>query len=404
MTIMRRKSRVAILADFKEERWPSMDLVAEMLAQHLGAEHGDDFDVELVRPRFVGFRSGKAGTINERLFNAARLFNRFVTYPRWVARHRQHFDLFHIVDHSYSHLMHGLPVERCLVTCHDLDTFRCLLRPEVELRSAVFRAMTARILRGFCQAGRVICVSNATHDEILRHTLIPADRLIVIHNGVAPLFTDYPDAFADAEITRLFSEHGVRDTYILHVGGTQRRKRIDLLLAIFAAVREVKGDIRLVRIGAPLDARDRAVAAKLGVADAILALPFLDRRLLAAAYRHAAALVIPSETEGFGLPMIEAMACGTPIVASDIPVLREVGGDTARYCPVGDIGAWCGAIVAAIRAREQPYDRDGDRRAMLARAGRFSWSENAAATARIYRTMLGAVENQDTQRFRRAAI
>jgi glycosyltransferase involved in cell wall biosynthesis len=401
---MRRKTQVAILADFKEERWPSMDLVAEMLVQYLAAEHGDDFDFELVRPRFVGFRSGKAGTINQRLFNAARLFNRFVTYPRWVARHRQRFDLFHIVDHSYSHLMHGLPAERCLVTCHDLDTFRCLLRPDAEPRSAVFRAMTARILDGFRRAERVICGSHATHAEILRYGLIPADRLQVIYYGVDPLFTDRSDGAADAEFKRMLAEPGVGNVYILHVGGTQRRKRIDLLLRMFAMVSETIPEVSLVRVGGPLEDRDRKLAAELGVAARIIELPFVEQRLLAAAYRNAAVLVIPSEAEGFGLPMIEAMACGTPVVASDIPVLREVGGDAAEYCPVGDIGAWSGAIVAAIRAREQPYDRDGDRRAMLARAARFSWSENAAATARIYRTMLGAVENQDRQQFRRAAI
>ncbi len=400
---MRRKSRIAILADFKDERWPSMDLVAEMLAHHLAAEHGDEFDVELVRPRFVGFRSGKGGTLNKRLFNAGRLFNRFVIYPRWIARHRQRFDLFHIVDHSYSHLIHRLPAERCVVTCHDLDTFRCLLRPDAEPRSAAFRAMTARILDGLRSAGRVICGSHATHAEILRHGLIPADRLQVVYYGVHPLFTDRPDAVADAEFSRMLAERGIGNVYLLHVGGTQRRKRIDLLLRMFAAVSEAIPALSLVRVGGALEDRDRQLAAELEVAARILELPFIERRLLAAAYRNAAVLVIPSEAEGFGLPAIEAMACGIGVIASDIPVLREVGGEAAEYCPVGDIDAWSRAIAAAIRAREQPHDRDGDRRAMLAQAARFSWSENAAATARIYRTMLGAVENHDAQ-FRSAAI
>jgi glycosyltransferase involved in cell wall biosynthesis len=402
--MLRRKSRIAILADFAEERWPSMDLVAEMLAHHLVAEHGEEFEVELVRPRFVGFRPGRTGTLNKPLFNAVRLFNRFVVYPRWIARHRKRFDLFHIVDHSYSHLIHRLPAERCVVTCHDLDTFRCLLKPETERRSAAFRAMTARILDGFRRAGRVICGSNSTRDEILRNALIPADHLQVIYYGVDALFTDRPDGTADAEFTRLLAEHAAGNVYLLHVGGTQPRKRIDLLLRIFAAVSETMPGLSLVRVGGPLEDRVRKLAAELGVADRILELPFIDRRLLAAAYRHAAMLVIPSEAEGFGLPVIEAMACGTRVIASDIPVLREVGGEAAEYCAVGDIAGWSRAIVAAISAQTQPYDREGVRRAAQAQAARFSWSENATATAQIYRLMLGADEKCTPQEFRPAAI
>jgi len=124
----------------------------------------------------------------------------------------------------------------------------------------------------------------------------------------------------------------------------------------------------------------------------IIELPFVERVLLAAAYRNAAVLLMPSEAEGFGLPMIEAMACGTCVIASDIPVLREVGGDAAIYCPVGDLEAWKDAIVGAFQTRMPPHDRERVQRTILARAARFSWSENAAATALIYRTMLGTVE------------
>ena len=67
-------------------------------------------------------------------------------------------------------------------------------------------------------------------------------------------------------------------------------------------------------------------------------LPFLDRATLAAVYRRSALVLLPSEREGFGLPVLEALACGTPVVASDIDALREVGGDAVRYCPAEDVG------------------------------------------------------------------
>ena len=178
-----------------------MDLVAEMLSDRLAREHAKCFEVELVRPRFI-WPSSHRSISNERLLAAARLFNRFVVYPRWIARNRSRFDIFHIVDHSYSHLINHLPADRCVVTCHDLDTFKCLLEPDLEPRSWAFRAMARRILAGFRKAARVNCVSSATRDDIVRHGLIPSERVQVVPNGVHPIFTALADTEADAEICR----------------------------------------------------------------------------------------------------------------------------------------------------------------------------------------------------------
>jgi glycosyltransferase involved in cell wall biosynthesis len=127
------------------------------------------------------------------------------------------------------------------------------------------------------------------------------------------------------------------------------------------------------------------------VAGAIVELPMLDRRVLAAAYRRAACVLLPSESEGFGLPVIEAMACGTPVVASDLPVLREVGGDAACYCPVGKIDAWVSTIVGiAARCAERGQFVSDRRKGLIEQASKFSWTENAARTADIYREVMSA--------------
>ena len=367
-----------------------MDLIAEMLSDHLAREHAECFEVELVRPRFIWPSSHRSQKItNERWFAAAKLFNRFAVYPRWIARNRARFDIFHIVDHSYSHLIHHLPADRCVVTCHDLDTFKCLLEPDIENRSWAFRAMTRRIFAGFRKAARVNCGSSATRDDVVRRGIIPSERLEVVPNGVHPIFTAVADPDADAEICRLLRRRSIDSIEILHVGSTQPRKRIDLLLRIFAAVRANLPAARLIRVGGGLTKRDQGLAEQLGVSDAITILPFMERRILAAAYRRADVLVLPSDAEGFGLPIIEALACGVPVIASDLPVLREVGGNAVRYCAVEDVDAWSSAIAEVIRERDADGHARLERRALAtAQASRFSWSANAKRATQVYLALL----------------
>ena len=367
-----------------------MDLVAEMLSDRLAREHGELFEVELVRPRFVwpsGHRSWRI--TNKRSFAAARLFNRFAVYPRWIARNRARFDIFHIVDHSYSHLIHHLPAARCIVTCHDLDTFKCLLQPAESPYSWAFCAMTRRILGGFRKASMVICVSAATRDEVVSRNLLDKERLLVIHNGVHPAFTEISDDVADLEIARMLEPVQKDSIEILHVGSELPRKRIDLLLKIFARLRAKFPGARLLRVGGGLTDENKRLARQLGVADAIVVLPFLQRRILAAAYRRAVAVLLPSDSEGFGFPMLEAMACGTPVIASDLPVLREIGGDTVRYCPIGDVGTWSEVTIQTVKEQIAPNDADREQRAVAtAHASQFSWNANAERTTQAYRELL----------------
>jgi len=382
---MQAKPRVAVIADFLEEGWPSMDCVAESLADCLAHDPRRELSAELVRPQFFGSSLRHA---SGPLFASARLFNRFAVYPSWILRNRDRFDLFHITDHSYSHLIHGLPKDRCVVTCHDLDTFKCLLEPHLEPRSTAFRAMTRRILDGFRSAHRVICVSSSTRDQILHYGLVPPDRLAVIPNGVDPAFSTAPDPESDAQIAAMLERRDNGGIEILQVGSAIKRKRIDLLLEIFAALRARLPGVSLLRAGGRMSNELRARADQLGVAGAIIELPMLKRRVLAAAYRRATCVLLPSDSEGFGLPVLEAMACGTPVIVSDLAVLREVGGGAAYYCPIGDIDAWVDTIVrVAAQCAERGQLASDQRNRLMEQASKFSWTENAARTADIYREM-----------------
>ena len=177
---------------------------------------------------------------------------------------------------------------------------------------------------------------------------------------------------------------------LLHVGSTIPRKRIDVLLDVFAGLRAARPDLRLTRVGGPFTAEQRVRARDIGVLDAIHVLPFVDRATLGAVYRRSALALLTSDREGFGLPIVEALACGTPVVASDIPVLREVGSGAVTYCQVGVAGDWVDTILRLLRERETNAAAWQARRAAgLARASDFSWSRYTEDVVARYLSIAG---------------
>jgi glycosyltransferase involved in cell wall biosynthesis len=362
--------RVAVLCDYAEENWPSMELVADMLLERLPA-------ATRIQPPFANCSGWR---------NADLLLNRLVAYPAKARRWKQ-FDIFHIIDHSYSQLVHVLPADRTVVTCHDADTFRCLFEPLREPRPLWFRAMARHILRGLQKATRVVCVSESTRAELLRFGLVDPGRLQVIHNGVHPAYTAEPAEKWDREAARSLGPVG-GSIELLHVGSTVPRKCIEHLLQVFAECRRQHRELRLVHVGAPFTSGQQRMASRLAVAGHITHLQDIPPRLLAAVYRRAAFLLLPSEAEGFGLPLVEAMSCGTPVIASDIPALREVGGKALITYPVGDITRWSEGLLSLLEERRLNCTSWHERTALCAlRATNFSWDRNARELTRLYLTL-----------------
>jgi glycosyltransferase involved in cell wall biosynthesis len=362
-----------------------MDLVAQVLMEKLQARHAREIEATMMRPAFRRrFTRAKAMRSSAVMFNADRILNRFVDYPLAVKRCRNQFDIFHLTDHSYSHLMHHLPGECTVVTCHDLDSFRCILEPTLERRSLPFRMMTQRIVDGLRKAATVACVSEATRQQLLRSQLVPAERTTKILNGVDEVFTPAGAETGDREAERLIGPVRPEAIEILHVGSTIPRKRINILLRVFAGIRKYYPAARLIRVSGPFTASQNALLRQLGLENATKVLPFIPAGALAALYRRAALVLITSEAEGFGLPMIEAMACGATIVASDIPALREVGGDAALFAKAGDVDDMVGLALGVLQDRETDVAQASRRELAITNAARFSWIACAEQYAALY--------------------
>lgn len=381
--------RVAVICDYREENWPSMDLNGDMLCDQLAKNRALGVAATQLLPPFQR-RFVRVPLLRPPLaWNADRVMNRFIDYPRQLRRQLGRHDLFHLVDHSYSQLIHHLPAERTIVTCHDLDTFRCLLEPAQEKRSKWFQRMTRRVLDGFLKAAHVICNSNSTHDQLLHFQLFPLERITVIHSGVHPAFSAPPEASADREAARLLDSNSLQDIRLLSVGSTIPRKRMDVLLKVFAKVLSEFPAARLIRVGGPFTESQLQLARELRLEKAISVLPFVSREVLASIYRRVKLLLQTSDAEGFGMPLAEAMACGCPVVASDLKVLREIGGAACQYAPVGDVHLWSKVVVQVLREdATQNGIADLRRQRALAQVKGYSWIANAQRTVEVYQKVL----------------
>jgi glycosyltransferase involved in cell wall biosynthesis len=237
------------------------------------------------------------------------------------------------------------------------------------------------------RADLVITVSESAAAEIRAHTDIASDRLRVVPNGV-----DHIQATAD-EINAARARHGLgHDPYLLWVGTVEPRKNVATLLRAFAQLVE-SGDAaghRLVLAGPsgwlsgdliPASVLDRLGGPGPGPGSRVRLLGQLAESDLRAVYAGATLLALPSRHEGFGLPVLEAMVQGTPVVCADIAALREVSGGAARLVPPDDVDGWAHALAGLI----------GDERARRrlaaagqARAAGFSWEETVRRTRAVY--------------------
>ena len=252
------------------------------------------------------------------------------------------------------HTQHALPLRSpcpCVVTVHDLSFAR---EPGVMgwKDRTTFRIVVPRAAR---HAVRVFTVSERTKADIVDLYGVPAQRIVVTPNGVDPAFTPGPG----------------RHDYVLSVGAIQPRKNQLAALEAASAV-----GLPLVVVGPE---KDTALAADLRSRGARLE-GYVEADRLAELYRGAACLVQSSRYEGFGLPVVEAMACGTPVVAVPDPALREVAGEAAVFV---EEAALAEGICTALA------DRDRLAAAGLARAKAFSWRSSAEKTLGVYREVLG---------------
>lgn len=269
-----------------------------------------------------------------------------------------------------------------VVTVHDLAFVRT---PET-MRPVKRLYLTALCRASVRCAAHVIAVSQQTATDLQHFFGTAPARITVVHNGVAARFTPRR---AD-ELAAFRQQRGLPPRYLLYLGTLEPRKNLEHLVRAFAQWRAATAatpgthDVKLVLAGAKgwyYTEIFRAVET-LGLAEQVIFPGFIPSAELPDWYAAATAFVYPSLFEGFGLPVLEAMACGTPVVCSRAPGVSEVAGDAALTFPPHDVDALAAALEVVVN---QPAARQELAARGLAQAARFTWRRSAAATLAIYR-------------------
>lgn len=278
------------------------------------------------------------------------------------------FDVVHLTDHALGHHAAGFAGKaRVVVTCHDVMPFTLHGYHRTARERVVKQAFLRHSLSGLRKADRVMAVSEFTAREATRLLDLPPQLVTVVPNMVRRVFLPMERVAAEAALAAagLVLPGGLR---VLSVGHAGPYKNLEFLLRVMA--QPGLGETTLVRVGR-LTQRQRALAVDLGVAERIVYAGGLSDEALAALYCAADVLAQPSRAEGFGLPVIEAMACGLPVVVSDGGALPEVAGDAGIVVPLGGdmaVERFAEALEALIF---DPVLRERVRQAGLVRASLF---------------------------------
>src|SRR5262249_31126641 len=277
-----------------------------------------------------------------------------------------------------------------VVTIYDLSFLKFPHHFEHRWRTYV-NAVMPSVLR---RVSAVICISEHTRQDLLASYEVADQKVHVVYCGI-----DHERFHPGATMDRSWSESvGIHKDYVLHVGTLSERKNIPMLLRAVALLqsRGKFADYQLVLAGPEVSVLSGASEIHktiwyLGLKDVVALTGHVPEAQLPGLYAQAKVLAMPSLYEGFGLPVLESMAVGTPVVASNTSSLPEIVKDAGLMVPAHDIAGWAEAIGDLLKS---PAHAEEISRRGLARAAEFSWQQAAAQTLDVYRSVMGSASVQ----------
>jgi glycosyltransferase involved in cell wall biosynthesis len=366
IAIVRREPKAAL----------SMDIYADNLVAEL-KELKPDWEILEIAPQSWSENLQENWQANP----LRKYYERFYRHPQAVKQ--VDADLFHIIDHSDAHIAYGLKKigKPVVVTCHDLVQF---IYPEIMQNEARFPAFSLAVwqycVRGITVADSTIAVSSNTGKDIAHWLNVAPGKIAIVPNGVGTTVFNTLDKKAVADWKQKHT--GSPDEIcLLHVGSNQQRKNVETVLKVIKAIAEQGIPVRLWKVGGDFYPEQRQYIEAHNLSKYITAVSNPEQKTVINFYNAADVLVAPSLYEGFGLTVLEAMACGTPIITSNVSAIPEVAGDAAVLVDPTDVVAIADAVLRIHRDRDfrqELIDRG------FARIKEFSWKKTAEKTAQLY--------------------
>lgn len=309
-----------------------------------------------------------------------KYYERFWRYPRMVRQ--QGADIFHIIEPCDAHVVYWLQKmgKPTVITCHDLINFfyRDNLQGSVQL-PFISRSAWLYAVKGMKYADRIIAVSSATAKDTTQILNIEPERITVIPNAVEPIFQLLPPE--QSESFRKKQEISPETFCLLNVGGNHPRKNISTILEAVTILKQLGLVIEFWKAGADFTSEQKEFIQTQGIENCVRYLGKPDKSTLVQIYNAADILVAPSLYEGFGITILEAMACGTPVITSNVSAMPEVAGSAGYLVNPRD----CQEIVAAVlRLHDDSIYYQELVEQGLARVKLFTWEKTAERVAEVY--------------------
>jgi len=370
---------VLLLGNYSLDQQQSMQRFGVMMLHGLVSR---GIKTELVSPQPVLGKFGFLGQFGRKWLG---YIDKYIFFPFQLRRRIANTPdpIVHICDHSNAVYVNMCRPASVLVTCHDLLAVRGGLGEDTDCPATFTgRFLQKWILSGLRRAEAIACDSGATASDANRLLGESYSQWVnVVPLGLNYEYRKLPDETIRARLSSVPSLDLSRP-FVLHVGSNLRRKNRDGVLRIAASIKD-QWNGQIVFVGEPLSRELRALAKRLQIADRLVEVPNADNELLEALYNRAVALLYPSRFEGFGWPVIEAQACGCPVICSTAGPLPEVAGNAGLFHPVEDEAGFAADLLRLSDQSE--HSRWSDK--SLANAKRFSTTIMIDEYVSIYRRL-----------------
>jgi glycosyltransferase involved in cell wall biosynthesis len=334
--------KILLLGNYQNDQQESMQRFASFMADELSqAGH----EVRTARPID---HVGRLSPSDRGLGKWLGYIDKFAIFPVSLRAAIQWADVVHICDQANSIYTKYMMSTPHVVTCHDILAIRSALGELSQQQTGwTGKQLQALIVKGLRKAQHIVCVSEATRGDLLRLGGIAEDRVSLVYNSLSYSFSPMDVTEAICRLRRM----GVNPDgpFLLHVGGNQWYKNRMGVLRIFLALKPVERGLKLIMVGKGWTSEMRNFVRENELANSISELIGVENEDLRALYSRATLLLFPSLQEGFGWPIIEAQACGCPVVTSKRAPMTEIGERSAIYCDPEDPRSGAEAVNSVFR-------------------------------------------------------